>query len=246
MAGLRKHIILANEIRKDILAGRYGMEGGLPGLDELTRRSGLARNTVRSALLILEGEKVIVERDRNYFVNSPVVTTMTQYVWPVAVRMQQYARKGEIRNVGEVRRIQLPEHLVDKVGLTPPVTVVLQLCTSVEIGDQEETPMQIARYYYFMPLTDDQIQHMQNDARYDVLLECPEDLVRQDQIFPRMPTNEEIEILKVPAGMPVLNVLSTVLDENGTVLLFQDLTRVPRAMLEYRYSFKNRPVKKTE
>jgi len=238
----KKYTALANDLRRDILAGKYGTEGGLPGLEELVRRSGLARNTVKSALSTLEAEKLIIERDRNYFVNPPVVTTMTQYTLPIAIRMQKYSRMGEIRNTGEVRRLRLPAHLAEKLGLQQPVRVVLQECVSVEIVEGTgETPMQVAQYYYFMPLTDEQVQRMQDHASYDVLLESPEDLVRRDEMFPRLPTNEEIALLRVPPGMPVLNMLSTVFDEDGNILLFQDVTRIPRAVLEYRYSFKNRP-----
>ena len=235
----RKQDILANDLRKDILSGKYGTEGGIPGLDELVRRSGLARNTVRAAMTTLEEEKLIVEQDRNYFVNPLIVTTMTQYVLPVAIRMQKYARSGKIVNLEDVRRTWLPEHLQYRLGLTP-VSVVFQACSSIECKDSTETPMQIAHYYYFMPLSDKQIQNMQADAAYDVLLECEDELVRRDEISTRLPTNSEIEILRIPSGMPVLTVSSTVYDKTGSILLFQELTRIPRAVLEYRYSFKNR------
>lgn len=241
MADVRKHILLANDLRKDILSGRYGIEGGLPGPNELARRSGYSRVTVNSALSLLEGERLIIKRDVGYYVNSPITTIMTQYVMPIAVRMRKYARTGHIKNVGAVERVDLPEYLAEKLELKSPVAVVFQPCVSVEVVDETEKPMQIARYYYFMPLTDDQVQRMDADASYDVLLESPVHLSRRDEIFPRLPTEEEAKLLSISNVMPVLSVLSTVLDEDGNILLFQDLTRVPHAILEYRYSFENRP-----
>jgi hypothetical protein len=85
---------------------------------------------------------------------------------------------------------------------------------------------------------------MNADAGYDILLEeAPTSLSRDDEISSRFPTNGELELLGVPETTPILGILSTVRDNNGKVLLFQDLARVSRSTLRYRYSFENRPKK---
>lgn len=53
-----------------IQAGNYGWEGGLPEEAELARATGYARGTVRSALTLLEGEGLIIQKGRSYFVNK--------------------------------------------------------------------------------------------------------------------------------------------------------------------------------
>jgi DNA-binding GntR family transcriptional regulator len=239
---LSPYVQLANGLRKDILQGKYGTKGGLPGIEELTRTSGLSRGTVYKSLALLQGERVIVERDRNYFVNV-VPTVMTQYVLPIASRMSELRRTGYVKTVGKVERIQLPEYVANRLDITHPMEVVLQTCVSGDLAeDDTERPMQLSRFYYLMSVSDEQIARMQVDAVYDILLDAPPHLIRDDEVFPRFPTEDEINHLHVTEGTPVLNVMSTVLvrDDSGAVLLFQDLTRPPHAVLKYRYAFENR------
>jgi DNA-binding GntR family transcriptional regulator len=59
-----KHVTLAIELEKDILAGKYGWEGGLPSVSELAQTKNMSVNTVKNSLSLLEG-KGLIEKKRN-------------------------------------------------------------------------------------------------------------------------------------------------------------------------------------
>jgi DNA-binding GntR family transcriptional regulator len=74
-----KHVALAIELEKDILAGKYGWEGGLPSTSELAQRWNMSINTVKNSLSLLEGKNLIEKRGIGYYVNR-IPTVMTQYM----------------------------------------------------------------------------------------------------------------------------------------------------------------------
>lgn len=235
-----KYVEVENELRKRILSGRYGIEGGIPTAKELAQEFSVVVNTAKVALYHLEGERLIIRRGNSYYVNM-VTTVMTQYVLPIAERMRERGRTGYVKTLETVERVTIPEYVANKLDLDHQAILVLQTCISGDMADSEERPMQLSRFYYFMPVTDEQIARMQVDAVYDILLDAPISLSRDDEVFPRFPTDKELGYLNVTSTTPVLNVLSTVRDDKGNILLFQDLTRVPHAVLKYRYAFENRP-----
>ncbi len=240
MATVKKHVALANEIRRDILAGKYGTEGGLPGLDELARRSGLARNTVRSALLILEGERLVVERDRNYFVNTSSML-MTQYVHPLPVRMRAQGKAAFSENI-TVTTVQLPDEIADLLHVNRGTVATFRFRVGNELLDSgEKKPFRLSKYYYLIPLNDEQVRQIEENADADLLVQyAPILLQAHDEISSRLPTKEEASYLHIPESTPVTHVQITTKDTSGNVLLFQELTLLG-VTLAYDYSFENRP-----
>jgi len=241
MSSLKKHIALANEIRKDILAGKYGTEGGLPGLDELSRRSGLARNTVRSALLLLEGEKVIVERDRNYFVNVRSVT-MTQYVPPLQERMKASGKTAFVRNLEPVENAVLPDYIADMLNLEHGTPCVFRYRISGELTvDMKEKPTRLLRYYYLIPLTTGQLEKLNSEPATDILFEsAPVQMIREDTLSARQLTAEEAKLLDIPENTAVMSVQIVNTTMEGGYLLVQESVFVG-VSFTYKYSFENRP-----
>jgi DNA-binding GntR family transcriptional regulator len=231
------YIELANSLRRDITGGVYGTEGGLPGAAELARRHSLSEVTVRKALAILEAEKLIVSRDRTFFVNK-ISFTMTQYIPPVHIRRSQYAE-----NVESVRRILLPRHIADKLRLSEAKMVVFRAQISGEVSDDGlEKPFKLSHHYYLIPITDEQLQRMQDDANFDVMWESTPDLmVCHDEQTPRLPTQEEAAFLKLSETTPVNSLFITIGSTDGNLLLVQELVLSPRVTLIYDYTFDNKP-----
>lgn len=239
---IAKYIEVANELRRRILSGIYGTQGGIPVAKELAAEFNVVINTIKVALFHLEGERLIVRRGNTFYVNS-LVTIMTEYVLPISERMKKRGTIGYIRTVGTVNSIKIPVHLAEMLNVSHDTIVVLQTCISGDISEQNnERPMQLSKFYYFMSVSKQQQMLMQQDGSYDILLlEAPTDLLRDDQISSRLPTREECEYLNIIDTTPVLHILSTVRNNKGDILLFQDLTRVSHATLRYQYSFENRP-----
>jgi DNA-binding GntR family transcriptional regulator len=65
-----KHAHLATELEQEILAGKYGWAGGLPGASELAQKWKLSINTVKNALSLLEGKNLIEKRGIGYYVKE--------------------------------------------------------------------------------------------------------------------------------------------------------------------------------
>lgn len=237
---LPQYIDFANEMRKDIVSGRYGFEGGLPGIEELGRRSKLAHNTIYRSLTLLVGEKLIVQRDKAYYVNR-IPYPMNNYIPPVATRMKDLNRRGYIKNIGSVQRIPLPPYLLGRVN-GEKMDVVFQMCVIGElIDDDKEVPTQIGRYYY-LNVPEDQFSRMQSDPSVDPVSENgPAHLTRLDEITTRIPTQEEAALLNIIGGTSCLGCLSVVRDGDGSVLLIQEDIFSHRLTFLYNYTFENRP-----
>ncbi len=233
----------ASDLRRDILSGRYGWEGGLPGIQELVKRSGLAANTIYRALSLLVGERLIEQRDKAYYVSRHPIQ-MTRYVLPIAVRMKALNKEGYIKNIGKVERTVLPEHLAGKINAqSHPQACVLQACILGELaGDGSERPNQMSHYYFLLPMSEEQIRQLEENAAFDPLPVGPAiQMSRHDEITARPPTQKEIETLNLPAAASVIAVLTVVRDESGIPLLIQEDAFPTLVTLMYDYTFENSP-----
>lgn len=232
MVNLRKNVELANQLRKDILTGKYGTEGGLPGAKELSRRSGFARNTVNSALALLEGERLIIRRDVTYYVNT-IPVTMTQYAPPTHIRYSDgYATDLIIS--GEKL---LPDHLASRLDMDRCTAYRVQVSGETVSGERQ--PLQYSHRYYFLPLTDEEMQHMKDDAKFDPVWIIADILVSRDETCARYGTQEEITHLDLPTPSPVQGVWESIRDKQGNLLMVQETTLVPRFKLIFEFEFSN-------
>lgn len=238
MAEAKKRDIVANKLRKDILAGKYGREGGIPDEGELAKISNCARGTVVAALTLLEGEGLVVHRGRSYYVNSlPVV--MTRYVPPAYVR---YAgRINYVQTIGNVERTTLPVYLAEKLETSHTTPVVSCVRVAGETVDGKEKPVQLSVRYYFMPLSDEQVQRMQSDPSYDPAWDGSGLLGTCDEVASRPVTQEEQELLLLPASTSVLSLLEIIRDKAGALYMAHESALSPRSKLIFGFSFENKP-----
>lgn len=232
MVNMRKNVELANQLRKDILTGKYGTEGGLPGAKELSRRSGFARNTVNSALALLEGERLIIRRDATYYVNT-IPVTMTQYAPPTHVRYSN----GYTTNLVASGEQPLPDHLASRLNMDRCTAYRVQV--SGEIVNGEQQPLQYSHRYYFLSIADGDLQRMKDDATFDPMWLIAETLVSRDENCSRYGTQDEITHLDLPTPSPVQSVWESIRDKRGTLLMVQETTLVPRFNLIFEFEFNN-------
>jgi DNA-binding GntR family transcriptional regulator len=235
-----KHLTLAIELEKDILAGKYGYEGGLPSASELAQTHSLSINTVKSALAVLEGKDIIEKRGIGYYVNI-VPTTMTQHVPAAHLR---YARGGYSENIGSVKRIPLPKHLAEKLRITRGEPVVYRVQISGELVDGSQKPLQITHRYYFILITDEKMKQIQDDTSYDPLWNDASyaiEMVTHDEVTPRLATEGERDLLNLPESTPVTNLFETIRSKDGELLIAQEIVLSPRRTLMFDYPFTNHP-----
>ncbi|MBV9689624.1 MAG: GntR family transcriptional regulator [Ktedonobacteraceae bacterium] len=236
-----KHLALATELERDILAGKYGWEGGLPSASELAQACNLSVNTVKSALAVLEGKNLVEKRGIGYYV-CRIPTTMTQYVPPAHIRLH---REGFCKNIGSVKRISLPVHVAEKLQIEVH-EVVYRVQISGEVVEGNEKPLQIAYRYHLLPVSDDRTQRMQEDATYDPMWETsnpdvPAELKSHDEVAARPATEGERDLLGLPESTPIVYVFETIRDQGNTLLMVQEIILSPRTTLIFDFPFTNRP-----
>lgn len=230
---VRKNVELANQLRKDILAGKYGPEGGLPGPSELAKKHSIARNTVNSALALLEGEKLIIKRDAAFYVNS-IELTMTQYAPPTHVRYSD----GYTTNLEAVGDYDLPDHLASRLNARQCAVYRVQL--SGETVNGEKHPLQLSHRYYFFPVKQSDLQRMKDDASFDPMWSnFPGEMVSRDEITARFATQDEAARLNLAEVAPVLSVWESTRDKDGALLMVQETTLSPRFALIFEFPFEN-------
>ena len=233
-----KQTALANELEKEINAGAFGWEGGLPSLQELAQRQNMSVNTVKAALALLEGRGIIEKRGGGYSVNK-IPTAMTMYVAPAHTRRKD----GYVRNIGPVKRVSAPKQLTDKLHISQK-EVSYRVQVSGEVAEGNEKPFQLTYRYHLLPVTDEDMQRMDNDATYDVMWHgssVPVELLSHDEVSSRLATEGERDLLNLPEETPIVHVFESISDRNGNILMAQDVILSPRATLIFDFPFTNRP-----
>lgn len=238
MAEVKKRDIVANKLRKDILAGRYGIEGGIPDEGGLAKIHNCARGTVTAALSLLEGEGLLVHRGRAYYVNN-LEYVMTSYVAPSAKR--HTGTRNYVKNVDDVVRLQtVPAFIADKAQVPHETHAVSCVRVSGEVVKGKEHPIQLATRYYFMSLSDEQVQRMQDDPAYDPAWDTSEELDSHDEITARPATQEELAALSLPASATVVSLLEIIRDKEGNLYMVHESALSPRVALVFSFKFVNK------
>ena len=225
----RKSVEVANQLRKNILSGVYGTEGGLPDFRQLADTYHVAINTVVAALSKLEGEGLIVRRGNSYYVHG-LTFTMTHYVPPVHSRQSNYAK-----NVADVSQQPTPEVIRSQHHLPETALVRKQIVGQIA-DDGKEVPYMYVTRYYVLSITPEQVSRMNNEPSYDVMWER-EDVRKvlfcHDEVAPRTATSEEAASLHIAQGTTVLSILEIVSDVEKNILAVHDIVLNPHVRVVY-------------
>jgi len=235
-----KHVSLATELEKEILAGTYGWEGGLPSTSELAQKWNISINTVKNALSLLEGKNLIKKRGIGYYINR-IPTIMTQYVAPAHLRLN---REGYSKNIGPIKKIALPEHIAQKINFSNTALVTHRVQISGEITEGIEKPLQVSHRYYLFPVSEEKVQQMQNESTYDPMWDDTEiatEMISHDEITARLATEEERVLLELPGSTSIANVFETINNKSGNALMVQEVVLSPRTTLIFDFPFTNQP-----
>lgn len=219
---------IAEELRRQIESGKWRPGDKLPSERALAEMHGAARNTAREAIRILaEQGLVTAKHGSGVFVREP------QRLFRFG--SDRYSLKNretgltpfrlEAKRQGKVARIEVPSIAREK----PPADVAERL----NVTSEEESVVHRENHYF---ADDEPVQVVSTYLRWDeaqgtLLMQQKtgkdgiygrlEDLGHvmtrvRDEISARMPTPEEATILELLPGVPVLEVLHTSLDQDGT------------------------------
>ncbi len=114
-----KYTAVAAALTQAIRAGEYRPGDLLPSEPELTRRFGVSRHTVRSALRSLYEKGLIVsQRGRGSIVQATSVAPRYTQSWDTIEDVLQYAHKTP-REIGDREKIVVDRSLADWLGCAP-------------------------------------------------------------------------------------------------------------------------------
>lgn len=219
---------MANELRDDIINGVYEPGQKLPSQRDLVKRYDVARNTAAEAVKILIAEGLIDNRDRA----RPTVRGPRRLLRLGAERYSNRLReetgkspfRAEVEKQGKTPRVDCPS--ITKIR--PPADIAARLGLTSE-GDfvvrrenwyyADEEPVQIGITYIPWAIAEGTVlatsANMGKGSLYGRFEERGHRITAiREEISSRMPTPEETKGLKVPAGVPVIDVIHTGIDQD--------------------------------
>jgi GntR family transcriptional regulator len=220
---------IADHLRLGIQRGEYSPGTQLPSERELTEAYKAARGTVRQAIALLRSEGLIeIDRGRGVFVreNPPVRRLASDRFARRHRRRGKAAFSVEAESEGtspqvEVLRVEsipAPDDVAGRLGLSPGAPVLLRRRRYLLDG----RPMEVATSYVPWPLAED-TRMVEPDTGpggiYARLEESGHVLKRfTEDVRTRMPAPDEVRLLALPPGVPVIALVRTAYDTNGSAV----------------------------
>lgn len=217
---------IADLLRAAIVGGELPAGRQLPSEQELVDAHGVARGTIRQAVMLLRSEGLIeVQHGRGSFVRArPPVRRLgydrfARRHWQRGKAPYLADLEGEGRVPGvevlEVGRSGAPEQVAELLSLDPGAEVLVRRRRYLADG----TPMQIATSYIPWSIADG-TQMAQADSGpggiYARLEEAGHRLKRfTEEVAARMPTQDEARALRLGSGVPVIRLLRVAYDTAG-------------------------------
>jgi len=226
---------IADELRHAIESGEIGPGEQLPSERELAQRFGAARNTAREAVrLLAEDGLVLAEYGRGVFVRRvvPLIRLGNDRYSPrhretgLSPFLLECAKQGKTGRfeVLSIERVKPPPEVADRLDLSARSKSVLRR-ENVFYADADP----VNRVTTWIPwaiaegtgLLQAEVPHQY--GIHGVLEDRGHTMTRiREEIAGRMPTPEEREHLRLPPGVPVLDVLHTSIDQDAAAY---ELTR---------------------
>ncbi len=224
MVGYRQ---IADELRATIEGGEYGPRALLPSVSDLTKRYGVAKETVRQAFMTLASEGLVQSISGRGWIVRPRprprrhgFERYSRSRWSgdgQPILIAETARQGlsarqEIRELAEV---PAPEVVAERLGV-PPGTLVWVRRRTTFIEDRVH---QLADSYYPLELVEGTRIRRENTGPGGGFARLEETGLRlaeiREELAARMPTSVESLALSLPPGTPVVELTRTTYEAEG-------------------------------
>lgn len=240
---------IADVVRTLINDGELAPGDKLPSERELARRFGTARNTAREAIRLLSEEGLVTaQHGRGVFVREKQrllrrdnerysrrtyhETGLTPFRWEMASQDQTPRVK-----VTSIEQVIPPFDIADRLKTSPDEPSVLRRCNTYYADDD---PLQVVTTYIrwadaeatplLQPKTGPGGIYGRLEERGHTMTSG------QDEIVARMARRDEAQILDLPPGVPVLEVLHTSFNQDGEPFeVSRFVHRADRTGLVYRF-----------
>jgi GntR family transcriptional regulator len=236
---------IADLLRGAILNGELVAGDRLPSEQELIDAHGVARGTIRQAVMLLRSEGLIeVEHGRGSFVRArPPVRRLghdrfARRHWregkaPYLADLEVEGRVPAVEML-EIGRSRAPQEVAELLGVEPGADVLVRRRRYLA----DETPMQVASSYIPWSVAEG-TQMTQVDSGpggiYARLEEAGHRLKQfREDVAARMPTQDEARALQLGSGIPVIRLLRVAYDTEGLAVEVCDtIMAADRYVLSY-------------
>jgi GntR family transcriptional regulator len=226
-SGLPAYRQIANRLRERIASGELGPDDRLPSEAELMETYSAARATVRQAVGVLRSEGLVVaEQGRGAFVRRrPPVRRLAQDRFArrhreegrAAFTAEMEGRRPAVE-VLAVEAYAPPAEVAERLGLAEDAKVLRRFRRYLDGG----LPLEIATSYIPWSIAEGTPMVETNPGPGGIYARIEEQGRRlgrfTEDVTARMPTVEEAHALQLPAGTPVLHLVRTAYDTDGTAV----------------------------
>lgn len=217
--------VIADNLRQRIMGKTLGVKGRLPSIVQMSEDYQAARETVRQALVLLQGEGLVYQKGRTYFANYQTIQVPGSFVFDhylTKIGLVPYAYNLEDPSI-----VSLPDEVSQALGLQEGSEGILH----VRVQGTKEIPMRITENWYETDLARIYLETMKQDPYANILAE-----IRRatglavtslyENIIARPPTQEEQNLLKIPRTSYVFAIKRKCCTESGKVLAYVRATLV--------------------
>ncbi|MER5461641.1 GntR family transcriptional regulator [Streptomyces sp. NPDC002668] len=217
---------IANDLRAAIDRGEYQPGQRIPGENDLIRKYEVSRNTARDALAVLRHEGLTdTRRGAGNFVRQfkliprPANERLSRSNWGEGRSIWSADMQGrpssEDVTIGEIKA---PERIAGILG----VPVGGRVLRRSRVHLSEGRPVQLSTSYFPASLVAGSPITQPDSGPggvYARLLDLGHPPARfREEVRARMPLGEEAKALKLAAGVPVVHIVRTAFEEDGTPL----------------------------
>lgn len=219
---------IADALRRKIAAGDLTPGARLPSERELASQYSTARNTAREAIGLLKAEGLLdVHHGRGAFVRvgSPLIRLGSERysnrlrretgLSPFRAEAQRQGREARV-DVPSIARVQPPADVAERLDVPTDQSCVVARVNHYFVDNE---PVQIGTTYIPWAIASGSVLATETQpgpgSIYERFAELGHTITEaREEITARMPRPDEAKALKIPAGVPVLEVLHTGIDQD--------------------------------
>lgn len=226
--------------RQRILNGEFGTAGRLPSLRMLAEQFNTTHETMNKVIQRLQAEGLLISLGRaGVFVHFP-----RSRIPGITPRFDQYLQQQGLvsveTNVEEPAIVPAPSEVAKAFDVKEGTPVIQRF-------RRQGTPAahyRLAENFYPVELTGEEVlEQIRNDFSFDVLAAIEEKhgkVIKRvhEDVFGRLPTSEEQDLLKIVRNTPVLEILRTgYAEDDDTAIMFSRIIFVANYfVLSYDYT----------
>jgi len=215
-----RYIELADQLRSEILAGRFAQPDVFPTESELCEAHGVSRFTIREALRKLQSEGLIARRRGSGTVIQPAAARAGALHQPLSnvAEILQYAHDTRI-SFEPVGIVKIPRSHAEQIGIDPDS--LWYKLRGIRTREGDATPIALTDAYLHADLAD---AAKKIDTAKRTLFQQIEDLcgvpvARVTQDIQAVPANAEAAaLLGIPRQSACLRIMRCYLDNRGRIL----------------------------